>query len=173
MPAPEEIITEKTETAPVEQPHEPTQGEPEATFTQEQVNSMVGKARTSEREKHAEEIRQLKEGNETYQRELEELRAANSALLSEKQHAEWRSQAAKEAGVPSALVKGETLEEMQEHAQLLHEALVTASMSNAPKYPVVNEGSAPKAAAMSKVDILAIEDAKARKQAILENLDLF
>ena len=46
-------------------------------------------------------------------------------------------------------------------------------MSNAPKYPVVNEGSAPKAAAMSKVDILAIEDAKARKQAILENLDLF
>lgn len=69
----------------------------------------------------AEELKKLKEGQMTDAQKAEakvkELEGKVSTYENEKQQAEWRSQVAKDTGVPEALIKGSSLEEMQEFAK--------------------------------------------------------
>lgn len=120
-------------------------------LTQEQVNTLVGNARTKERAKYArydeykaafEELEALKESQKT---DLEKatsradaLQAELDALKAREQMAAWRAEVAQASGVPAEAISGATKEEMEAHAETLkklfpqHAAPVVASDGFAP-----------------------------------------
>lgn len=148
------------------------------TFTQEQVEQMIQErvkrvkssvpddyedlkakaAKLDEMEdKGADELEKLT-------KKLQALEDDNRAMKHAAEVSAWRKQAAEEAGVPADILRGDTLEELQAHAEAVKEAL--------PKYPSVDPGK-PATGKMTKAEILAIENPKERKAAMLEHIDLF
>lgn len=96
----------------------------------------------------------------------EEAEQRAASLEHERDVAKWREEAAAKAGVPASILRGDTLEEVEAHA-----AAVKAAMPS--PYPKVPGGSPAQAEPMSAKDILAIKDARERKRAIFENIELF
>jgi archaellum component FlaD/FlaE len=101
-------------------------------FTQEQVNSIVGKARQEERAKYAEFDKYkaaFEELEERKQAEMSELDKANKALAeaqakvasyeSAQQREAWRKEVSETTGVPEAVLTAATKEEMEEQAKAL------------------------------------------------------
>lgn len=162
---PEEIIDNEG----TENEAQPEQQE-QQTFTQEQVNELVGKARKAARSKFAEENEALKSEISAAKGDIEAIRAENEALKAEKQRAEWKRQAANEHGVPSSLVRGESLEEMQEHAKALSAALITARGS---RYTPVAETGGAKAPAITADYIRGIKDNDERLKMRAAHPELF
>lgn len=144
------------------------------TFTQEDVDRIVGERIKREREKYADyddlkakanasdetksELEQLRERAESAERKANELEHANQLRA-------WAEQAASETGVPASVLRGSTLEELQEHARLIKDSM--------PVYPRVKDGTPSNAPTVSKESILAIQNEKERLKAIKENIDLF
>ncbi len=92
------------------------------------------------------------------------------SALAELQHAkelsEWRDKVAAETGIPAAALRGDTEDELREHAKAIR-----ASM---PVYPQVSEGGGlDQGVPMTKDQILGIRNAAERRAAILANLELF
>jgi hypothetical protein len=77
----------------------------------------------------------------------------------------WKAAVSSETGVPSTVLRGDSLDEIKAHAEA-----IKASM---PVYPQVREQGPASGAPMGKEQILQIKDARARKAAILANLDQF
>lgn len=146
------------------------------TFTQEEVNALIGKTRREEREKYA-RFDEYKAASEQLSEVEADLKAASeraevaerraSELEGMRQRAEWAAEVSKATGVPAAVLRGSTLEELQAHAEQIGAAM--------PVYPQV--GSSPdgnqRQPKMTQGQILAIEDARERKAAIAANIDLF
>lgn len=162
----------------VETTEETTQAQPEETqqktFTQEDVDRIVGERIKREREKYADydDLKAKANANDETKSELEQLRErAESAerKANELEHANqlraWAEQAASETGVPASVLRGSTLEELQEHARLIKDSM--------PVYPRVKDGTPSNAPTVSKESILAIQNEKERLKAIKENIDLF
>lgn len=92
------------------------------------------------------------------------------SALAELQHAkelsEWRDKVSAETGIPAAALRGDTEDELREHAKAIR-----ASM---PVYPQVSEGGGlDQGVPMTKDQILGIRNAAERRAAILANLELF
>jgi hypothetical protein len=91
----------------------------------------------------ADELEQLKQSQLTEQQKAqakaEKLQKELDAFKTQQQQAEWRSQVAQEAKIPSELagvLKGDSLEELQENAKLVSSALHPAP--KAPRVPGVD-----------------------------------
>lgn len=92
------------------------------------------------------------------------------AALAELRHArdlsEWREKVAAETGIPATALRGDTEEELREHAEAIRAAI--------PVYPQVSEGGGlDSGVPMTKESVLAIKNPAERRAAILANLELF
>ena len=80
--------------------------------------------------------------------------------------ASWKESVAAETGIPATALRGDTEEELREHAKAIR-----ASM---PVYPQVKEGGGlDSGVPMTKEQVLGIKNAAERRAAILANLELF
>lgn len=148
------------------------------TFTQEQVESIVKERLARAKASIPDDYEDLKakaakldeiEGKgadelEKLTKKLQALEDDNKAMKHAADVSAWKKQAAEKAGVPADVLRGDTLEELQAHAEVVRAAL--------PQYPSVDPGK-PATGKMTKAEILAIENPKERKAAMLEHIDLF
>lgn len=105
------------------------EGSAARTFTQEEVDAIVKRRIDKQNVKHAteldglrERIQELEEGKKSADAELEAIKAAS-------QLADWKAKASAETGVPADLLRGETEEEVMEHAKS-----IKAVMPKAPSF---------------------------------------
>lgn len=138
------------------------------TFTQDDVNRLVGEARVKARNQASGELEDLKKQLDDANKAKADAEAKAASLEADAERARWRKQAAQEAGVPESIVKGGTLEEMQAHAKE-----IAAAFGDKQLYGKVPESNNKGDNAMSKADILAIKDRKKRRAAIEEHIELF
>lgn len=143
----EEAIT----TPATEEAKSPAAEGSQALLTQEQVDALVGKARTKERAKYPnyseykaayEELQELRDSQRT---DLERatsradaLQAELDAIKAREEQAGWRREVSKATGIPEAVIAGATKEEMSEHAEALRQLLPDAA-----KPVVASDGFAP------------------------------
>ncbi len=116
-------------------------------------------ARAKENERKAAEFDAMKA-------KAEEAEGKAATLEHERDVARWREDAAAKAGVPASILRGDTPEEIEAHAKAVKAAMPSP-------YPKVPGGAPARAEPMTVQDILAIKNAKERRKAILENIDLF
>lgn len=134
----------------------------EKTFTQEEVNRLMGELRAKERSKFAdydalkEKASKWDETEEKNKTELEKLteRAAKAEAEAAKYRhdseiAGWKAQVSASTGVAAGILRGETLEEIQAHAEAIKAAM--------PSYRPVDPGK-PADGRMTFGDVEAIKD---------------
>lgn len=169
----ENKVLDGADQAAVDAAAEPQQNQPaggsaaprEKLWTQSEVDAYVkaridkqnAKHRTEDAEKDA-RIAELEETSKAASAEAEQLKA-------EKQLAEWADQVSRETGIPSAVIRGNSLEEMQQHAEA-----IKATMS---LYPTVGDTNKPASKPMTLDDIRAIEDPKERRAALIAHPELY
>lgn len=114
------MSNETTQTTEVEQTGAAAQSGQERTFTQEDVNRLVGEARTKERKKYegyvdGSKLAELQAQAESAQKELDELKAAQA-------RADAVAAAAKSAGIPievAQMLNGTDADQLIEQAKRL------------------------------------------------------
>lgn len=124
------------------------EGSQPRTFTQEEVNALMGKTRKEERAKFsnyeeykaaADELAKLKEKDKTELEKATERAEAAEARLAEREAAEAIALAAREVskatGVPEEALRGATREEIEAHAEVLRPFFAKGAA------PVVKTGS--------------------------------
>ena len=127
-----------------------TQGEPaetERTFTQDQVNKIMGELRSKERAKYADydelkakanKFDELEEASKSeLQKAVEErdrYKAEIEAMKAEKEHADLVAKVAAEQGVDASLL-ARMSGDVEDNA-----AFIKAQMENTPKYEAVHDG---------------------------------
>lgn len=151
------------------------EGSQPRTFTQEEVNEMVGSARKKERQKFAnydeyraasEQLPELQRKAEESEAQLAEANARIAEFEQQRQIAEWAEQAARETGVPASVLKGSTLDELQAHAQQIKAAM--------PVYPTLPaDGGEANPPAITKEEIYKIKNREERVMAMGQHPELF
>lgn len=117
---------------------EPTEGAPHGAPKPEETDWKAQARKWEERAKAnkeaADELEKLKESQMSEQekaaRHTKELEAKLARFQEEKQQQEWRNQVSKESGVPSDLLRGSTLDEVQAHADSIRQYLETSNTAN-------------------------------------------
>lgn len=156
--------------------------EPERTFTQAEMDAIIGDRLKRERAKYA-DYDDLKSKATAYdaakdaeKSELEKatdransLQAELDAIKKANQERELRERIARETGVPVDALRGETEEDLRAQA----DAIVGFVKSTSPAYPKVKDGGEVNPPSVSKNDILAIKNERERLKAIRENIELF
>lgn len=165
---------------PQAQQQEQGQGQPR-TFTQDEVNELMGKVRRETREKYADyddlakkakayddaqqagktELEKAKEAAAKAERELESLKA-------EKARSDLAAKVSAATGVPAGLISGADEESMTASAN----AIAAWAKSASGAMPA-DKGGAASAKPMTRSQILAIEDESERRRAIADNIELF
>ena len=161
----------------------PTQGapaEPERTFTQAEMDAIIGDRLKRERAKYADyedvkaKAQQFDAAQEAAKTDLEKvveerdrLKAQVEQWESERVRAEQVAKAAAEHGVDPALL-ARMAGDVDENAQFLKQQLAAQ-----PRYPTLNDQGDPKPQTASKADIMAIRDPVERLKAIAANKDIF
>lgn len=161
--------------------NEPGQEQTPRTFTQDEVNELMGKVRRETREKFADydelskKAKAYDEAQEAAKTELEKAQEAAAAakaeadaLRAEKAHAQLVAKVSAATGVPAALISGEDEEAMTANANAIA-AFAKASSTAAP----TDKGGAGQAKPMTRDQVLAIKDDAERRRAIAENISLF
>lgn len=156
--------------------------EPERTFTQSELNAILGDRLAQERKKYAdyEELKgkaqkydQAEEASKTELQKEQEKTAALTKQLEAFQKADnerkLKDKIAQETGVPAALLRGDSEEDLRSQA----EAILSFAKPAQPSYPNVRDGGETHLPHLSKEDILAIKNDKQRLKAIRENIELF
>lgn len=111
------------------------EGSEQKTFTQDEVNRLVGKARKEASHKNEnyemykqayEELEQIKESNKSELQKAQDRAAKLETQLKNLKHNEevqvWKREIASAAGVPADVLRGNTREEIEAHAQALQAA---------------------------------------------------
>lgn len=147
----------------------------ERTFTQDEVNALMGNLRAKEREKYADVLADAdkwREFQESQKSELEKateerdaLKARIEQMENERKRAADIAEASKKYGVDADILSAMT-GDIEQNAQLLKEKLDAS-----PKYGHVPDGGEHKTPAMSEEEIFAIKDPGARIRAIAQNLE--
>lgn len=158
---------------------EPVQNQEEKTFTQSELDEIIKERLGRERVKYSdyetlkEKASKFDEVEEKNKTELEkaiekanELQSKLDAFEKENEIRSIREKVASKTGLPTKLLLGSTEEEMLSHANDILELTKT-------KYPSVKDAGETNSPQMSKTDILAIKDEKARLKAIEEHIELF
>lgn len=158
----EEGTTGTTQTAAAAQ-----SGQQERTFTQDEVNRMVGDARKRERSKY--------EGYDEYKAQAEaradydDVKAERDGLLALIAHRDLLDKVSAATGVPAALIQGETEEEMTASA----EAVAAYARAQQPAYPQDKGGGAtPKPATHADIDKKPRDTAQQRMERLMERAQL-
>lgn len=86
-------------------------------FTQADVDAIVKRRIDKQNAKHAEEMAQLNAALDEAKSNAQSAAAERDALKASAQKSEWAAAAAKEYGVPSTILRGDTEEEIAKHAQ--------------------------------------------------------
>lgn len=128
------------ETTSTEGAENPTIEGSERTFTQEEVNRLVGKARKEASHKNEnyemyksayEELEQIKESNKSELQKAQDRAAKLETQLKTMKHNEdvqgWKREIAETTGVPADVLRGNTREEIEAHAQALQSAFAKPS----------------------------------------------
>ena len=161
-----------------------TQGataEGERTFTQSQMEAIIGDRLARERSKYS-DYEELKSKAEAYDRQAEaektELQRAEeraekaeadlAKMREEAQAARDRAEVAAEKGVPAEVLRGSTREELEAHTDA-----IKAAMGAARKYPDVSDGGDRGASKTTREDIMSIKDGRERVRMIAANPHLF
>lgn len=110
----------------------------ERTFTQEEVNKLVGKARKNASHKNEnyemykqayEELEQIKESNKSELQKAQDRASKLETQLKTLKHNEevqaWKREVAGATGVPADVLRGNSKEEIEQHAQELQTAFST------------------------------------------------
>ena len=156
----------------------------ERTFTQSELDAIVSDRLKRERAKFADydemqaKAAKYDEAEEASKTELQKateradnLQAQLDALTKANEIRSIREKVSTETGVPAHLLNGETEEDCKTIAEgILSFMASTAKPSVA---PIVKDGGEVHAPTLTKADILAIKDEKARLKAIEENITLF
>lgn len=172
-----EIETNATVPTPEE-----TAEQPERTFTQAEVDSIVEGRLKRERAKYS-DYEALKskataydEAQEASKTDLErateraeELQKQLDALTTANQERELREKIATETGVPVNLLRGSSEEDLRSQAEAI---LGFANTKRAP-YPNVKDGGETTPPTMTRDAILGIKDERKRLEAIKNNIHLF
>jgi uncharacterized protein YdiU (UPF0061 family) len=161
----------------------PTQGAPaetERTFTQAELDAIVGDRLKRERAKYADyedvkaKAQQFDAAQEAAKSDLEKaveerdrLKEQLEQWKAERDRAEQVAKAAAEHGVDPALL-ARMAGDVEENAQFLRQQLAAQ-----PRYPTLNDQGDPKPQTASKADIMAIRDPVERLKAIAANKDIF
>ncbi|WP_115728254.1 hypothetical protein [Actinomyces culturomici] len=95
----------------------------EAITTQEDLDAIIEKRLARERRKFADydDLKARAEGAEDTAKALADAQAKVKAFEHADEVRAWRAKASKEAGVPAELLRGDSLEELTEHAEQLKE----------------------------------------------------
>lgn len=161
---------------------ENTVQEPERTFTQAEMDAIIGDRLKRERAKFSDyealktkaeafdaaeeatksDLQKATERADSLQAELDAIKKANSER-------ELRERISAETGVPATLLRGNSEEDLRAQA----EAIKGYAQANKPTYPTVRDGGEVNPSTMSKKDILGIQNEKERLKAIKENIELF
>ena len=157
--------------------------EPEKTFTQSELNAIIGDRLAQERKKYA-DYEELKGKAEKYdaaeeasktELQKEQERSANlqkqlEALQKADAERQLKEKVSKETGVPMELLRGDTEEDLKAQA----DAILKFAKPGQPSYPTVRDGGETRISNnITKEDILAIKDDRKRLKAIRENIELF
>lgn len=136
------------------------------TLTKEQADALIKARIDKQNVKHAKETESLMAQLAEEQASREELAAKVAAYEHEKELSEWRKQASDATGVPAEILKGDTLEEIQAHAEQIKATI--------PMYPTLQhdtgEGNVP---ALTKDDINSIKNREERVRAFALHDELF
>jgi len=153
----------------------------EKTFTQAELDAIVGDRLKRERAKYsdyedlktkaaafdaAEEASKsdLQKANER----ADALQAELDAMKRARQEQELRDRISQETGVPANLLRGTSEEDLRAQAEAIKGFAQTTN-----KYPNVRDAGEARIPAANKADILAIKDERERLQAIRDHIDLF
>ena len=156
--------------------------EPERTFTQSEMDAIIGDRIGRERKKYADyeelkakaekydqaeeasksELQKATERADALQKKIDEMLKADEAR-------KLKEKVASETGVPAALLRGDSEEDLRAQA----DAILTFAKPGQPSYPNVRDGGENHAPHVSKDDILAVKNDKQRLKAIKENIELF
>lgn len=156
----------------------------ERTFTQAELDAIVSDRIKRERAKYSdydeiqEKAKKFDEAEEAGKSELQKateraegLQARLDALTKANEIREIRERVATETGVPAYLLTGDTEDvcrKLAEGINAFRDGAVKPRVA-----PVVKDGGETHTPTLTKADILAIKDEKARLKAIEENIDLF
>lgn len=136
------------------------------TYSRDEVDSIVKRRIDKQNASHAKET----DGLNARIRELEEALSAETAekdAMRRSQEVEsWKAEASAETGVPQALLRGETRDEVLEHARA-----IKAAIKVAPSFR--DSGSPAPSNRPTKEEILSIKSDRERIRAIKENIDIF
>jgi hypothetical protein len=84
---------------------------------------------------------------EHLQAKLDRISKENESFKAKEQHAQWVAQVSKESGIPAEALRGNTLEELQEHAESLRpfikskpDALIVPGVERQPNNPAADKG---------------------------------
>ena len=104
---------------------QPTQEQAESTFPQEDVNRIVQERLQREREKYADydELKTAAERAQELEAQTQELTAKVAEFESKEEHRKLVADVAETAGVPAGVLKGDTKEELEAHAEALKSLL--------------------------------------------------
>ena len=139
----------------------------ERTFTQEEVNHIVADRLKRESAKTSEAIATTTNDLAEATKKAADLEAELTALKEANALRELKDKVSKETGIPASLLTETDEEAMRTQAQNI---LAFAK----PSYPAVKDGGeASQPSALTKADILAMTDEKARIKAIENNIHLF
>lgn len=154
---------------------------PPKTFTQEQVDKIVQERLARAKQSVPDDYEALKakaakldEIEEASKSEFDKLSERYSAL--EKEHEQlvheterkaWAAEVSKEKGVPVEILRGDTKEELEAHAQ----AIIDSGLSHFGSVP--DNGEANHVDTVTADSIWAIQDPVKRVEAISKNLDMF
>lgn len=147
------------------------------TFTKEQVDEIVKQrlarakrekpADYDELKKKAAELDEIKNQSDSeldkLQGRIDRLESENKSMKHAREVDEWKGEVANETGVPASILRGDTLEELQEHARAVKAAM--------PAYPQVDPGKPANAKLTpDQVDAIAdpVERVKARARMLAQ-----
>ena len=154
---------------------------PPKTFTQEQVDKIVqerlARAKQSVPDDYealkakAAKLDELEEANKSEFEKLSEQYAAlqkeHEQLVHDNERRAWAAEVSKEKGVPASVLRGDTREELEAHAQ----AIIDSGLSHYGSAP--DNGESHRVDTVTADSIWAIEDPVKRIEAISRNLDKF
>lgn len=109
-------------------------GAPKPEETDWKAQARKWEERAKANKEAADELEKLKESQMSEQekaaRHTRDLEAKLARFQEEKQQQDWRTQVSKETGVPSDLLRGSTLDEVQAHADSIRQYLNTSNTAN-------------------------------------------
>lgn len=141
------------------------QSQAEKAFTQEELDAVVKHRIDKQNAKHAKELDDLKARIATLEEEGAKIKTERDNLQHASDISAWKAKAAQEMGVQASILRGDSEEEIRQHAQAIKDAM--------PSVVVRDSGAPTGTPVITRESIMKIKDGKERLEAINEHTELF